>query len=128
MRRAGWPAPDAASAADLKFLQRFPQIRVGTSNRKAALETHTCQCPFASEVRVRGCRHVSRTSEAGHEMRLDPCPAILAAMKSGRRFMKLMHAAVALAFLWPAGAAVAEPAKSLKDQLVGTWTFVVAEV
>jgi HPr kinase/phosphorylase len=27
-----------ASAADLKFLQRLPQARVGTSNRKAALE------------------------------------------------------------------------------------------
>ncbi|MFL5062710.1 MAG: hypothetical protein ACJ8DQ_21670, partial [Xanthobacteraceae bacterium] len=26
------------SAADLKFLQRLPQVRVGTSNRKAALE------------------------------------------------------------------------------------------
>jgi hypothetical protein len=29
----------AASAADLKFLQRSQQIRLGTSNRKAALES-----------------------------------------------------------------------------------------
>src|SRR5262245_24129165 len=41
------------SAADLQFLRRLPQARLGTSNRKAALETYTCQCPFASEVRVR---------------------------------------------------------------------------
>src|SRR5437763_14479860 len=53
-------------AADLKFLHRLPQARLGTSNRKAALEPYTCECPFASEVRVRGCCHVSRTSEAGH--------------------------------------------------------------
>ena len=43
--------------------------------------------------------------------------------------MKFRHiAAAALMLLSPAAAAVAEPAKSLKDQLVGTWTFVVAEV
>jgi hypothetical protein len=28
-----------ASAADLKFLQRLPQARLGTSNRKAALKS-----------------------------------------------------------------------------------------
>jgi hypothetical protein len=28
--------------------------------------SNTCECPFVSEVRVRGCRDVSRTSEAGH--------------------------------------------------------------
>jgi polyphosphate glucokinase len=38
-----WQGEDAfrharTSAADLKFLQRLPQTRVGTSNRKAALE------------------------------------------------------------------------------------------
>src|SRR5215468_8852180 len=33
---------DRASAADLKFLQRLPQARLGTSNRKAALELLTC--------------------------------------------------------------------------------------
>src|SRR5215217_271743 len=32
-------ASSIASAADLKFLQRLPQTRIGTSNRKAALET-----------------------------------------------------------------------------------------
>ena len=41
------------SAADLKFLHRLPQTRAGTSNRKAARRSWTCQCPFASEVRVR---------------------------------------------------------------------------
>src|SRR6266536_237482 len=30
------------SAADLKFLQRYRQVRLGTSNRKAALESYTC--------------------------------------------------------------------------------------
>src|ERR1700726_3294653 len=55
------------SAADLKFLQRLRQAHEGTSNRKAALESYACWCPFASEVRVRGCRYVSRTSEAGHQ-------------------------------------------------------------
>src|ERR1700687_1277805 len=33
-----------------------------------------------------------------------------------------------LALALPAGAAAAQPAKSLKDQIVGTWNFVVAEV
>src|SRR5215216_1751506 len=43
--------------------------------------------------------------------------------------MKFRHiAAAALMLVSPAIAAVAEPAKSLKDQLVGTWTFVMAEV
>src|SRR5689334_17371132 len=31
-----------SSAADLKFLHHLPQSRVGTSNRKAALEAYTC--------------------------------------------------------------------------------------
>ena len=31
--------PSLSSAADLKFLERLPQTRVGTSNRKAALES-----------------------------------------------------------------------------------------
>src|ERR1700694_4640892 len=39
-----------------------------------------------------------------------------------------MIAAAALALALPAGAAAAQPAKSLKDQIVGTWNFVVAEV
>src|SRR5262245_44551347 len=54
-----------ACAAELKFLQPLQGARVGTSNRKAAREVHTCQCPFAFEVRVRGCRDGSRTSQAG---------------------------------------------------------------
>jgi hypothetical protein len=33
------PADHGPSAADLKFLQRLPQGRIGTSNRKAALES-----------------------------------------------------------------------------------------
>jgi hypothetical protein len=32
-------APTWTSAADLKFLPRLPQTRIGTSNRKAALES-----------------------------------------------------------------------------------------
>src|SRR5712691_1872059 len=55
-----------ASAADLKFLHHLQQTRLGTSNRKAALESQSCQCPPASEARVKGCRDVSRASEAGH--------------------------------------------------------------
>src|ERR1700681_3816184 len=39
-----------------------------------------------------------------------------------------MIAAALLALALPAGAAAAQPAKSLKDQIVGTWNFVVAEV
>src|SRR5262249_32641203 len=43
--------------------------------------------------------------------------------------MKLLSIAAATCFLVASGgAAVAQQAKSLKDQLVGTWTFVVAEV
>jgi hypothetical protein len=43
--------------------------------------------------------------------------------------MSLRTAAAALlALVLSAGAAVAEPANSLKDQIVGTWNFVVAEV
>ena len=37
-------------------------------------------------------------------------------------------AAAMLAFAVSAGAGAAQPAKSLKDQIVGTWNFVVAEV
>ena len=43
--------------------------------------------------------------------------------------MKLTTAAAAmLALALSAGAAAAQPAKGLKDQIVGTWNFVVAEV
>jgi hypothetical protein len=43
--------------------------------------------------------------------------------------MKLRTIAAALlALALSAGAAAAQPAKSLKDQIVGTWDFVVAEV
>src|SRR5215207_5468130 len=43
--------------------------------------------------------------------------------------MKFRHiAAAALMLMSPAAAAAAQPAKSLKDQIVGTWNFVVAEV
>jgi hypothetical protein len=37
-------------------------------------------------------------------------------------------AAALLAFVLSAGAAAAQPAASLKDQIVGSWNFVVAEV
>src|ERR1700739_1365282 len=37
-------------------------------------------------------------------------------------------AAAVLAFVVSAGAAAAQPAKSLKERIVGTWDFVVAEV
>src|SRR5262249_7035577 len=57
--------PAAPSAADLKFPHPLRQAHLGTSNRKAALESYACQYPFASEARVRGCRNGSRTSEAG---------------------------------------------------------------
>jgi Lipocalin-like domain len=36
--------------------------------------------------------------------------------------------ATMLAFALGAGAAVAQPAKSLREQLVGTWDFVIAEI
>jgi opacity protein-like surface antigen len=43
--------------------------------------------------------------------------------------MKLrIIAAVLLALALSAGAAAAQPATSLKDQIVGSWNFVVAEV
>jgi hypothetical protein len=43
--------------------------------------------------------------------------------------MKLKRAfAVYLALVLSAGSAAAQPAKSLKDQIVGAWDFVVAEV
>ena len=43
--------------------------------------------------------------------------------------MKLKTIAAALlALALPAGAAAAQPANSLKDQIVGSWNFVVAEV
>ena len=43
--------------------------------------------------------------------------------------MKLTTAAAAmLALALSAGAAAAQTAKGLKDQIVGTWNFVVAEV
>ena len=42
--------------------------------------------------------------------------------------MKLRTIAALLALALSAGFAAAQPAKSLKDQIVGTWDFVVAEV
>src|SRR3979490_2706974 len=43
--------------------------------------------------------------------------------------MKLRTVAAAvLALVLSAGVAAAQPAKSLRDQIVGTWNFVVAEV
>lgn len=42
--------------------------------------------------------------------------------------MKLKIAATLLVFALSAGTAAAQPAKSLKEQIVGTWNFVVAEV
>src|SRR5438552_2583791 len=58
------------SAADLKFLQRLRQTRLGTSNRKAALESQVASAPllpkFVSdgaamyhELRKRGTRQES---------------------------------------------------------------------
>ena len=57
----------AASAADLKFLQRSRQARLGTSNRKAALEHKVASAPLlpkfvpggaalSHELRKRGTR------------------------------------------------------------------------
>jgi len=45
------------------------------------------------------------------------------------KFMRPMSifAALLAATLWT-GAAVAQPAKTLKEQLVGTWNFVIAEI
>ena len=54
-----------ASAADLKFLQRLPQTRAGTSNRKAALELDICKCPLCFRSSFQRYE-VLRTSEAGH--------------------------------------------------------------
>jgi hypothetical protein len=42
--------------------------------------------------------------------------------------MKLRIAATLLGLALSAGAAAAQPAKGLKEQIVGTWNFVVAEV
>jgi hypothetical protein len=42
--------------------------------------------------------------------------------------MKLKIATALLALCLSAGAAAAQPAKSLKERIVGTWNFVVAEV
>jgi hypothetical protein len=42
--------------------------------------------------------------------------------------MMLRTIAALLALALPAGAATAQPAASLQDQIVGTWNFVVAEV
>jgi hypothetical protein len=43
--------------------------------------------------------------------------------------MKLVQVAAALSMLTlGAGVAAAQPAKSLKDQIVGTWDFVIAEI
>ncbi len=42
--------------------------------------------------------------------------------------MKLRTIAAMLALALSAGTAAAQPAPALKDQIVGTWNFVVAEV
>src|SRR5882757_7588872 len=47
---------------------------------------------------------------------------------SGEEIMKLKIAASLLALALSAVAATAQPAKGLKEQIVGTWNFVVAEV
>src|SRR5207302_2951545 len=46
----------------------------------------------------------------------------------GEPMMLRTIAAAVLALALSAGAAAAQPAASLKDQIVGTWNFVVAEV
>jgi hypothetical protein len=46
----------------------------------------------------------------------------------GENTMKLKTIAALLALALSAGTAAAQPAPSLKDQIVGTWNFVVAEV
>jgi len=43
---------DAASAANLKFLSVWPQVRHGNFKFKAALETDNCWSSFDSEVRI----------------------------------------------------------------------------
>src|SRR5262249_42420033 len=55
---------------------------------KAALEPYTCECPFASEVRVRGCCQGSRTSEAGTRAAWCACgvrPSSRARLGDGRQ-------------------------------------------
>src|SRR3954463_9679364 len=42
--------------------------------------------------------------------------------------MRLKIAATLLALVLSAGAAAAQPTRSLKEQIVGTWNFVIAEV
>jgi len=54
------------SAADLKFLTPSAANSIGTSNRKSGTRVIELLVPFVSEVRVRGCCKVSRTSETGH--------------------------------------------------------------
>src|SRR5690554_1988536 len=54
-----------ASAADLKFLHRQRQPQSGTSNRKSGTRIIALLVPFTSEVRVKACCDVPRTSEAG---------------------------------------------------------------
>src|SRR5882757_8682311 len=49
-------------------------------------------------------------------------------MSPGEETMKLRIAATLFALALSAGAAAAQPAKGLKEQIVGTWNFVVAEV
>src|SRR5260221_13666198 len=67
----------------------------------------------------------SQTSEAS------PSDALHASMRANTSFgeetMKLRIAATLLALALSAGAAAAQPAKGLKEQIVGTWNFVVAE-
>src|SRR5262249_32584219 len=74
-------------------------------------------------------RLIRNTDGAHAATRFDaprPMPRYSRGGETGEEIMKLSH--VAAVFLLVSAAGIAEPAKSLKDQLVGTWTFVVAEV
>jgi len=56
-----------SGAADLKFLHHLPQARFRNFKSISGTSIKYLLVPLVSEVRVRGCWDVSRTSETAHE-------------------------------------------------------------
>ena len=77
------------SALDSKFLLSWPGARLGLQIQRPH-SNHKLQCPFDSEVRIRGCREHGRTSDSGRQgggtrLLFYPLMLYFAQRRSGRR-------------------------------------------
>src|SRR5262245_4415702 len=62
---SGWKRTDSIYCPEPEVRTPLRRVRLPTSGSKGALESYACCCPFDSEVRMRVCCKVLRTSESG---------------------------------------------------------------